>query len=335
VLWSRVSVGSQWVRSEASYAADRGVLVPVLTEATAVPLRFRILQAVDLSGWSGSPDEPRLQQLLAGVRAVAAGPAGGGPVSFAPRVDGRAGGRIERRWAARVAAVLAAVAVVALSVVGGAALAARGGTERVSLDGPPSDSNNANVGPTTSDLGEPATTGGSRSEAEPPPHELALTPPAITPHCVARDSEDARGNGVSFAPENVVDGDPTSAWRCDGDAAGIQLVFTISPAATVTRIGLVPGYAKVDPYAGYDRFLENRRITAVTWICRRAGSEVARVRQSLDPGNRAMQSVDTASLGPCDAVWLQIDRVTAPGADGAVPKDYTAISDVSIQGRAA
>ncbi|HET9602162.1 MAG TPA: toll/interleukin-1 receptor domain-containing protein, partial [Acidimicrobiales bacterium] len=41
VIWSTASVASPWVRSEASAAADREVLIPVLAEATTVPLRFR------------------------------------------------------------------------------------------------------------------------------------------------------------------------------------------------------------------------------------------------------------------------------------------------------
>ena len=60
VLWSSASVRSQWVRSEASLAAERGNLIPVLTDSTAMPLRFRNLQAVDLSEWDGSATDGRL-----------------------------------------------------------------------------------------------------------------------------------------------------------------------------------------------------------------------------------------------------------------------------------
>ena len=79
VLWSRVSVGSPWVRSEAGAAADRGVLIPVLTEPVDVPLRFRMLEAVDLSAWHGAHEDDGLRRLLAGVTALAGPPAPPGP----------------------------------------------------------------------------------------------------------------------------------------------------------------------------------------------------------------------------------------------------------------
>ena len=75
VLWSSASVRSQWVRSEASVAAERGNLIPVLTDSTAMPLRFRNLQAVDLSEWDGSATDARLARLFAGIQSLAGPPA--------------------------------------------------------------------------------------------------------------------------------------------------------------------------------------------------------------------------------------------------------------------
>ena len=52
VLWTKVSVESRWVRSEASEAAAREVLIPVLFEPDVkIPLEFRLLQAVNLCEW--------------------------------------------------------------------------------------------------------------------------------------------------------------------------------------------------------------------------------------------------------------------------------------------
>src|SRR6478672_5170040 len=63
VLWSATSVASDWVRTEASEAARRGVLVPVLIDRVEPPLEFRRVQALDLSGWDGRSDEPALALL--------------------------------------------------------------------------------------------------------------------------------------------------------------------------------------------------------------------------------------------------------------------------------
>ena len=55
VLWSAHSVTSDWVKAEAAEAAHRGVLVPVLIEPVALPLEFRRVQTLDLTGaWNPS-----------------------------------------------------------------------------------------------------------------------------------------------------------------------------------------------------------------------------------------------------------------------------------------
>ena len=53
VLWSKASVASEWVKSEAADAKDRRLLVPVLIEQARIPLEFRRVQAADLTGWTG------------------------------------------------------------------------------------------------------------------------------------------------------------------------------------------------------------------------------------------------------------------------------------------
>src|SRR5262245_40072612 len=64
VLWSAESVKSRWVRAEASAAAEREALVPVLIEPAAIPLEFRRLEAADLTNWHGDRDDPELQELI-------------------------------------------------------------------------------------------------------------------------------------------------------------------------------------------------------------------------------------------------------------------------------
>jgi hypothetical protein len=49
VLWSTMSVASDWVRNEASEAKRRGILVPVFIERVDAPLGFRLLNGADLS----------------------------------------------------------------------------------------------------------------------------------------------------------------------------------------------------------------------------------------------------------------------------------------------
>jgi hypothetical protein len=49
VLWSRKSVTSDWVKTEANEALDRDVLLPVLLDEVRLPLAFRRSQCIDLT----------------------------------------------------------------------------------------------------------------------------------------------------------------------------------------------------------------------------------------------------------------------------------------------
>jgi len=72
VLWSRHSVVSRWVRTEAAEGADREILVPVLLEEVGIPLAFRRIQAANLAEWDSKIDSEGFSQLVAAVRRVLA-----------------------------------------------------------------------------------------------------------------------------------------------------------------------------------------------------------------------------------------------------------------------
>jgi hypothetical protein len=65
VLWSCLSVQSQFVKDEASFALELGTLTPVLLERVEPPFRFKRLHTVDLTGWSGAEDSPAFERLAA------------------------------------------------------------------------------------------------------------------------------------------------------------------------------------------------------------------------------------------------------------------------------
>jgi hypothetical protein len=67
VVWTRESVGSEWVLNEASDARKRDRLVPVLLDPVAPPLEFRHLQAADLSSWQGDAADPQFTGLRKAV----------------------------------------------------------------------------------------------------------------------------------------------------------------------------------------------------------------------------------------------------------------------------
>jgi len=71
VVWSHGSVGpeGEFVRDEAARAKGRGILVPVRLDKVMPPLGFGEIQAVDLSGWKGAPNDPALHDLVEACKA--------------------------------------------------------------------------------------------------------------------------------------------------------------------------------------------------------------------------------------------------------------------------
>lgn len=67
VLWSRAAVGSDWVKAEAGEAAARRILVPVMIEKVDLPLRFRSIQAADLTTWDFRSNTSEMIALLSSV----------------------------------------------------------------------------------------------------------------------------------------------------------------------------------------------------------------------------------------------------------------------------
>jgi hypothetical protein len=67
VLWSKASVASNWVKTEAAEAANRGILLPVVIENVVLPIEFKRIQAAGLAGWNGEPNHPELKLLLQAI----------------------------------------------------------------------------------------------------------------------------------------------------------------------------------------------------------------------------------------------------------------------------
>jgi hypothetical protein len=66
-LWSKHSVVSEWVRNEASIAAERSALVPARIDACKLPLEFRRRQTADLCRWIGGGDGQDLKALVTAI----------------------------------------------------------------------------------------------------------------------------------------------------------------------------------------------------------------------------------------------------------------------------
>jgi WD40 repeat protein len=92
VLWSQDSAASEWVKNEAAFAAEKGVLIPaVLLSNARPPLEFRRRQTADLEGWRGDPGHAGFRRLCDAITVatttvvVATVPSASTPVRRWPR----------------------------------------------------------------------------------------------------------------------------------------------------------------------------------------------------------------------------------------------------------
>lgn len=72
VLWTPLSVASDWVRTEAHFAQDRGKLIPVMLESCKVPIAFMLKQTIDLTKWNGARDDRHWRKFLTWIADLAA-----------------------------------------------------------------------------------------------------------------------------------------------------------------------------------------------------------------------------------------------------------------------
>lgn len=168
----------------------------------------------------------------------------------------------------------------------------------------------------------PTEPGDTSTPGDDEPVDLASSAEATPPETAAP-SRDVSGNAVRYEAFNMLDGEPDTAWRMPGDASGREIVFRLDSPATLVGVGLINGYAKVEP--GYDGYAANRRIKAVEWVF----PDGTVVPQKLDE-DLGLQGVEVDGI-QADTVTLRILKVSQP-AKGPAGRDYTAISDVALVG---
>ncbi|MEX5718763.1 NADase-type glycan-binding domain-containing protein [Geodermatophilus maliterrae] len=148
---------------------------------------------------------------------------------------------------------------------------------------------------------------------------VALRPADVQASATADPSRDGAGDLVTFVPWNVADGDPETTWRVPGDGVGQYLELTFDVPVYVDSIAVVPGYAKVDPTDGTDRFRQNRRVSSAVFHF--SGGEELQVSYADAP---QWQTV-TARVAT-EQVVMEITSTTSG------ERDFTAVADVEVTG---
>lgn len=147
-----------------------------------------------------------------------------------------------------------------------------------------------------------------------------LSPESVAATSTAAPGIDAGGNPIDYEAENTVDGQSATAWRTEGNGIGQEILILFSSPVHICRLGIIPGYSKIDPYDNTDRFKENRVIEVVEY----ESPECGNTRQSFSPSPR-VQLVDLSCV--TDTVVLRILSTSAHGG-----RDFTAISEIEIYG---
>lgn len=154
-------------------------------------------------------------------------------------------------------------------------------------------------------------------------------PPAEIPSIVGvsasevRDgSTDSCGAPTSYEPDLAFDDVRETAWMMPGDGVGAALTIQLAEPSVVSEVGLVPGYDKVDPCTGTDRFEEMRRVTAVRWTFDDGTSIV----QNLDP-TRVEQTTSMDLPVVSSRITMTIVSTTEPGVERL---DHTPVSEVVV-----
>lgn len=173
----------------------------------------------------------------------------------------------------------------------------------------------------TAEPGEDLSTHEPEGEVTEPVSLASLATPAASATGPAGTS--LSGERVTYEVENVLDGDPATAWRVEGDGTGESLTFSFAEEVAITELGLVNGYAKVDAHDGeeVDWYERNRVVTEVRW--------------TLDDGEVLEQDLardrepQVADVPTTLTRTVRLDIVAVSGHDGA---DRTPISEVVLQG---
>jgi|GEM_PF-6131294 len=70
VIWSALSVKSNWVKSEAHIGLEKKNLIPVCIDKVEKPIPYRLIQTIDLSTWDRVSIDSNVTSLIIGVRAI-------------------------------------------------------------------------------------------------------------------------------------------------------------------------------------------------------------------------------------------------------------------------
>ena len=186
-------------------------------------------------------------------------------------------------------------------------------------------SSSTSVSGDTANSPEPSTDSASSTTPTIDPAQSQQVAASVSAPPPAPDAVDGAGNPVSYPASDMLDNDPSTAWRMVGDGSGSDITLSLDQSRTVTSLGLINGYAKTDSSTGTDRYSQERQITQVTWTLDNGQNFTQQLTNSTSP-----QLINLNTPTSASSVTLHIDSTTGPGDPHF---DFTAISEVIVNGQ--
>lgn len=146
--------------------------------------------------------------------------------------------------------------------------------------------------------------------------------------CTSGPGVDSAGTPFTYEAGNAVDRRPETAWRCDHDGVGARLSVTFAQPAVIGWIGVVPGFAKTDPYDGTDRYLQGRKVSSARFVF--DGGYYVECAFDTSSTSRAMQMVrfPPTTTGHVDMIVL--GSVPGTPTNGFTATDKIAVSELAV-----
>jgi hypothetical protein len=174
---------------------------------------------------------------------------------------------------------------------------------------PPAATTQPTIGSTTPPTTAPPAGPTTTTPPTAPPSTNAPVETVLVPVGVEATSSLEPSARATYGPTLAFDGRADTAWCVKEDGTGQSLTIELRGAPTVTRVGLVPGYDKIDPVGRIDRWTQNRRVTAAVW----SFTSEASYEQQPDPDDRSLQVMPLAAPEDGTRVFLTITATVGQG----------------------
>jgi hypothetical protein len=107
---------------------------------------------------------------------------------------------------------------------------------------------------------------------------------------------DACGDKHTYEPANVVDRNPKTSWQVAGTGTDQWIELSYDKPIRVDRVGIIPGYAKIDPCDGTDRFYQSYTVRKAEILFSDGSNVVADFERKPEKQFVDVPNIETTSM---------------------------------------